>query len=113
MTSAEDWGSLTPHNVTARTPSHTEIKSSNVLINDQFSAKVGLYICLAYTITAHTLIIVSCLREGPRHILKVKQTNERDVVPVTDLVEKMLLMNIDEVFYVACMPNIIGRSVLM
>jgi len=50
--------------------------------------------------------------DGPRHIFKVNKNTEQIIVPVTDVVEKLVFMDLNGEFYVAYLPNIIGKPVL-
>lgn len=52
------------------------------------------------------------LPNGPRHVIRVYESEELVVIPVEEIAEKLFFMVIDGVCYIACMPNMTGHSIL-
>ena len=48
---------------------------------------------------------------GPRHIIRVVNTDEPAIFPVEDIAEKVFFMVVGNVSYIACMPNMVGHGI--
>lgn len=51
------------------------------------------------------------LTNGPKHIIRVEQSEEFVVIPVEEITEKLFFMAIHEKLYIAYLPNMVGHSV--
>lgn len=52
-----------------------------------------------------------CDNASPRHIVRVEETQEKHVFPVQNIAEKVFLMKVNGLTFIACMPNVIGHAI--
>lgn len=48
---------------------------------------------------------------GPHHIIRVEETNEHLVFPVTSIYDKVFFMTLNDTSYIAYLPNLIGHGI--